>query len=793
VGLRYQGPFDHYAVQERKGGWTPLGADEELRLTAVECHRVLPWDEVSGAEGTGVVHIAPGCGAEDQRLGEEHGLVAIAPLAENGDYTEGFGELSGRSVHDVTDDIVNDLKARDLLVAKESYPHVYPHCWRCKEALVFRLVDEWFIRMDWRDRIQKTVPDVRWIPPDGEARELDWLKNMGDWMISKKRFWGLALPIWVCDECEDFTVVGDEKELEELAIEGWEEFQGHTPHRPWIDAVKIRCAACGGRASRVEDVGNVWLDAGIVPFSTMHFNTDRDYWQKWFPADFVVECFPGQFRNWFYSLLAMSAMMDGRAPFKVLLGHALVRDARGEDMHKSKGNSIAFDEAAEVIGAEVLRYLYAAQNPTQNLNFPDLPKPGESTKGTIDGEVRRKLLTYWNCYSFFVTYAEIDGWKPTEKSVAIKDRGELDRWILSRLQHLIAAAHQAFQDFTIYRFIEKFEQFTEEFSNWYLRRSRRRFWKSETDIDKEVAYQTLSAVLNTLLRMLAPIVPFLSEEMYQNLVRSIDPQAPESVHLTDYPQVDTTLVDDELETKIDCVIRTKNLGLNLRSQAKAKIRQPLKTLVVRPRDAADREVLEDDHFASQVLEECNIKEIELIDDEGTLVKTTLKPNFKLLGPRYGKFMKEIGAHLQTGDGPGIQQALKTDGVYAFTIGDAEIELGPDDIDFQQEGPSHLTFAAEQGMFVALDTRITPELEEEGIARDFNRQAQELRKSTGLEVTDRIEVFFVASDRVAGAIEKHTDYLRQELLADKITRVAEVEDATRVKVGGEDVQLKVVKA
>ncbi|HWB78800.1 MAG TPA: class I tRNA ligase family protein, partial [Nannocystaceae bacterium] len=618
VGLEYDGPFDRFDAQQKKGGLTPYGAIGPADKNAIECHRVVAWSDVSDRDGTGIVHIAPGCGAEDAHLGKQQGLVAIAPLDDGGHYLAGFGELTGQHVGAVTDTIVGDLKARGLLVAKEAYPHVYPHCWRCKSELVFRLVDEWFIRMDWRDRIQKVVPQIRWIPPDGEARELDWLRNMGDWMISKKRFWGLALPIWVCGGCDRFEVIGGEAELKERAIEGWDQFEGHTPHRPWIDAVKIKCSHCGGTSKRIEDVGNPWLDAGIVPFSTVHYNTEPEYWQKWFPADFVVESFPGQFRNWFYSLLAMSAMLSGRPPFKVLLGHALVRDARGHEMHKSAGNAIAFDDAAEVFGAEVMRYLYAAQPPAQNLNFPDMPKEQSATKQSIDGEVRAKLLTLWNCYAFFITYAEADGWTPGGDTIPVAERAELDRWILSRLQRLVGAAHDAYADFTVHRLVERIEQFTDDLSNWYLRRSRRRFWKSSADKDKQAAYQTLHHVLDTLSRVIAPMLPFLSETIWQNLVRGVVPGAPDSVHLTAYPQVDPALVDDALEQRIGCVIRTKNLALALRNQANVRARQPLGKLIVRARDAHDRGVLADPHFASALLDEVNIKSLELIDDESAL-------------------------------------------------------------------------------------------------------------------------------------------------------------------------------
>ncbi len=788
LGLSFDGPFDHFAAQQQVGGLNPYASGTEIKKTAIECHRVIPWEEVSGAEGTGIVHIAPGCGSEDYSLGLENDLVAIAPLSGGGKYLEGFGELTGQHVLTVGEDIVTDLKQRGFLVARESYPHVYPHCWRCKEELVFRLVDEWYIRMDWRDRIQKDVPGIRWIPPDGEARELDWLKNMGDWMISKKRFWGLALPIWVCDECDSFTVIGSKQELREKAVQGWEDFEGHTPHRPYVDAVKISCEQCGSTASRIKDVGNPWLDAGIVSFSTLRYNTDREYWSKWFPADLVLECFPGQFRNWFYSLLAMSAMLEGQAPFKTLLGHALVRDQRGEEMHKSHGNAIAFDEAAEALGAEVMRYIYAEQNPVNNLNFPDLHHAkGESG---LDTDVRRRLLTLWNCYSFFVTYANVDDWAPSGPPLQPQECSELDRWILSRLQWLIGSAHESFEQYALFRFMRHLEQFTGELSNWYLRRSRRRFWKPENDQDKHAAYWTLHTVLHTLCRILAPILPFLSEEIYRNLVRPVKAALPESVHLTDYPQVESEWVDKDLERRIDCVIRTKELALKLRALSKVKIRQPLESLILRPRNEFDGQVLQTGHFAQQILEECNVKKLELIEDESALVQATIKPNFKALGPRYGKHMKALAAHLTRMDAEQLQESFASGQPYRFDLDGLSVEINETDVELLLEGPGHLTFLSELGVFAALDTTITPELEQEGIARDFNRQAQERRKEMDLVVSDRIRLRYSSSDRIAEAVESHREYLHRELLALEIRRSKEQLGGTPVDVGTEEVSLEI---
>lgn len=779
IGLTYTGPFDDLLAQQTKGGVFPYGETGGGK-TAAAAHRVIAWKEISEAEGTGLVHIAPGCGAEDQELGKENGLPFIAPLDESSTFIEGFGQFGGRNASGVADDVVAALRASGLLVAKEKYPHVYPHCWRCKEELVFRPVDEWFIRMDWRDRIQRVVPTIKWIPPDGEAREQDWLRNMTDWMISKKRFWGLALPIWVCEGCSEFQVIGSREELKAKAVEGWEIFESNSPHRPFIDAVKIRCEKCGGLSSRIEDVGNPWLDAGIMPFSTMRYTTDRAYWGKWFPADLVLESFPGQFRNWFYSMLAMSAMVDGRAPFKALLGHAQVRDARGEEMHKSKGNAIAFDEAAEALGAEVMRYIYTGQKTAQNLNFPDLHPTG-SVAQTIDGEARRKLLTFWNCYSFFVMYASADGWKPGGAQAPATN--ELDRWVLSRLQRLVAEANNAFQNYENYRLIEAFQVFDEEFSNWYLRRSRRRFWKSEAD-----AYQTLYVVLTTVTRVLAPALPFLTEDIYQNLVRAVNASAAESVHLTSYPQVDAALVDHTLERNIDAVIRIKNLALSLRTQSKVKIRQPLSALYVRPKDASDRKVLENADYAAQILEEANLKQLVLIDDEKTLVNVRLKANAKKIGPRAGRYLKAIGEALEQAH---PAEVLKG-GSYTLSVADQTFELAQDEIVVTFEGPQNLKCTLEQGTFLALDTALTPELLQEGLARDFNRMVQDQRKALNLDISDRIVVTYSASPRVEEAITAHKAFLRNELLAERLEKSAVPNGGVKLALSGEEVFVTITR-
>ena len=393
---------------------------------------------------------------------------------------------------------------------------------------------------------------------------------MGDWMISKKRFWGLALPIWVDEVSGDFEVIGSREELKQRAVEGWPTFEGHSPHRPWIDQVKVRNPKTGNLMARVPDVGNPWLDAGIVPFSTMKYNTDRSYWEKWFPADFVTEAFPGQFRNWFYAMLAMSTMLVHQSPFKTLLGHGLVRDEHGEEMHKSKGNSILFDEAADKMGADLMRWMFCRANPSANINFGYRPADELRSKFTI------KL---WNTYAFFCDNARqaAGGFDLSAPPVPVKERPDLDRWILSDLQKLIQVARQAFENYDLMTFCLEAERFVDaKLSNWYVRRSKRRFWKGEQGADKLAAYQTLYAVLTTLAKLFAPVMPFLSETMYQNLKTAGEP---ESVHLCAFPRPDEALIDERLSEDIDALLQLVSLGLAARNAGKRKVRQPLAELV----------------------------------------------------------------------------------------------------------------------------------------------------------------------------------------------------------------------
>jgi isoleucyl-tRNA synthetase len=541
AGLRYRGPFDELPAQ-----------------TGVE-HRVLLWDEVGEEEGTGIVHIAPGAGAEDFAIGKREGLAVIAPLDEFGNYVSGFGFLDGTNVMDSREAIVRSLRVKGLYYKLERYAHRYPVCWRCDTELVFRLVDEWFISMDeLRPLMMEVTKQIKWVPEFGLDRELDWLRNMRDWMISKKRYYGLALPIYKCSACSHVEVIGGKEELRERAAEGWEEFEGHSPHRPWVDGVKVRCAKCGQKVSRIPDVGNPWLDAGIVPFSTIRYAEDRAFWEQWFPADWISESFPGQFRNWFYSLLAMSTALLNRPPFKACFSYALVRDEHGEEMHKSKGNAIWFDDAASKMGVDTMRWLYVRQDPASNLNFGY--GPGDDVR-------RQFLIPLWNVYSFFVTYANLDGWSPGQQPPA-ESLSELDRWLLSESELVTRAVTNALETWHPEEAARALEGFVDGLSNWYVRRSRRRFWKSEDDADKAAAYWTLHRSLARLTRLLAPFTPFIAEEMYQNLVTGADPAAPDSVHLCDWPAADGTKVDADLSASIAMARKLASLARSARASAR---------------------------------------------------------------------------------------------------------------------------------------------------------------------------------------------------------------------------------
>lgn len=766
-GWRYRGPFDE------------LPAQQEAR--SPEAHRVILWDEVGEEEGTGIVHIAPGAGAEDYQLGREYELPVIAPLDEAGIFLDGFAWLSGTAVGDSAQPIYQDLQAKGLAYSLKDYTHRYPVCWRCGEQLVFRLVDEWFISMGEQlekpyaevteqeklanlryQMMEAVVNETHWYPSFGFERELDWLRNMQDWMISKKRYWGLALPIYECEHCGNFEVIGSRDQLRERAIAGWDEFEGHTPHRPHIDKVKIACRHCGETVSRIPDVGNPWLDAGVVAMSTLSYSSDREYWERWFPADLISESFPGQFRNWFYSLLAMSTILERRAPFKNVFSYATLLAEDGRAMHKSWGNAIEFNEAADRMGVDVMRWLFCDHRPEKDLLFG---------YHRADEARRQFLLPLWNVYSFFVTYASIDGWQPESGQPA--EISELDRWITAKHQQLVDAVTESLESFDPTRATGLLSGFLDDLSNWYLRRSRRRFWakagaSAAGDADKQAAYETLYSVLVGLIKLLAPFVPFVTESIYQNLVRNLNSQAPESVHHCDWPKPDRSALDSKLVEQMELVMRLVSLGHAARNQAGIKLRQPLSEAAFAMANDEERQAV--DTHQELIQDELNVKQVRLLDAATEAAEFTLKPLPKQLGQKHGaRFpaVREAILNLEADRAAG--QLLAGNPVEVIVDGDP-IPVYPDEVELVISPHSGFAAAAEGAYLAALVTDISDALRSEGLAREFVRRVQELRKQAGLSVDQRIKVQYRAAPELAAAVSEHAEYLKTESLAEAVELV-----------------------
>lgn len=618
VGARYEAPFDNLPLV--------LKAREERPKTF---HKVVDASKiVVSTEGTGLLHIAPGAGKEDFDISKTEHLSIISPIDDTATYMQGMGEFSGENAKKHPELIIDHLKNLDggkFLFKTMHYTHRYPACWRCKTELVWKITQEWYIAMDipskskvksqkskvpnltLREQMVEVAKKIKWMPGFGLDRELDWLKNMHDWLISKKnRFWGLALPIYECHNCGSFEVIGSKEELQEKAVSGWDEFDGKTPHKPFIDEVRIKCRICGKIVSRIDDVGNVWLDAGIVPFSTLSYTTDKKYWKKWFPADFITESFPGQFKNWFYSLIAMSTVLEQTNPFKTVLGFASVVGEDGRPMHKSWGNAIEFNEGAEKIGVDVMRWMYVTADPEQNLMFG---------YKRADEVRRRFFLMLWNIYNFFVTYANIDKWEPDiTKFATHQSENKLDIWIVSRLHNTIKSVTGNLEKFNSQKASLSIESFVNDFSLWYIRRSRDRIGPSATDAqDKKYFYETCYAILITLCKITAPFIPFITDEIYANLTGE------ESVHLAHWPNHVDQLINSELESGMENGRALASILLMKRKTLSVKVRIPIKKInYTGPEKLAD-EIIE------IIQNEVNVQELYF---EGKSAEYTVSNNDK---------------------------------------------------------------------------------------------------------------------------------------------------------------------
>ena len=700
VGWRYEGPFDTL----------PPGA-------AVE-HRVVAWEDVSLEEGTGIVHIATGAGTEDFELGKREGLPVLTPVDEAGRFYDDYGWLHGLSTVEATDQIVGNLGERGLLVAAETYEHRYPHCWRCDTPLIFRISDDWFIAVDEvRPKLLDENAKVEWTPEYMGKRMDDWLRNMGDWNISRRRYYGLPLPFYPC-ACGHLNVIGSRAELEERALHGLDQLE--ELRRPWIDNVAIRCDSCGEPVERIKEVGDVWLDAGIVPFATLGWENpewveegyatgaargltkadlpDHAYWEQWFPADWVSEM-REQIRLWFYSQFFMSVALVGRSPYKRVLGYEKMLDEHGREMHASWGNTIPAEDAFARMGADVMRWQYCAQPPDRNLLFGFGPAEA----------IKRELLTFWNSVKFFVDYANIEGFRPSWSALNLEGELEpLDRWLVERTHAFVRDAEAAYESYMTIDVMRAYTAYVDELSNWYIRRSRRRFWDGE-DL---APFQTLWYALVQTLRVMAPILPFLTDHLWRNLMLD----GPESVHLAGWPEVDEP--DRALIDEIAQVRRVVALAHQARAASGLKLRQPLRKLVVEGASSVRS-------HADEIADEVRVKDVEFGAVEAEL---RVKPHLPALGPRLGKELRAVQQALQAGEFDQLDGGR-------FRV--AGHELGPDEVLVERVGREGAAVAAADGVTVALDTELDDELLLEGRVLDLVHQVNSMRRDQGFAISDRI--------------------------------------------------------
>ncbi len=747
-------------------------------------HKIVPWEDVDAKEGSGVVHIAPGCGAQDFELGENLGLNKIMPVDDNGIFLDGFGFLTGKDVNKVRDIIFEDLKKQNKVYKLKEIVHSYPICWRCKEEIIFRLIDAWYIKTDAiREDLIKQARTVKWEPEYIGKRMEDWLTNMGDWNISRKRFYGLPLPFYVCPKCKKLTIVGSKKELRELAVDKEKVDSLQELHRPFIDEIKIKCPHCGEEVSRILDTGDVWLDAGITSFSTQEYFTNRENWQKYFPAEFVTEM-REQVRLWFYSLLFMSVTLEGVSPYERVLGFSAIVKEDGTKFSKSSKDNIRFDEAADKVGADTIRYLYAGANYTNDIRFG---------WGLLD-EARRKLLSIINICSFFETYANLD--RPDLKDLNLdkNDFATSDLWLMARNNEFIESAKKYMDNYQVNLMIKDLEVFVDDISNWYIRINRRRFWKSTNGKDKLVGYYCLFEVIKTIAKILAPVTPFMSEDVFLNIIKKYDGNNEKSIMLTDYPVANKEFDNDKIISDIKIVRDIITLALRVRNEANLKVRQPLSTLfLVVPDDKKDFI----NNEKNTILEELNIQKIEFIKDKLLLEDEYLTLNFKVAGSvlkQDVQKVKEVVVSLDEGQMKKLVDDFNNN--VPLYIDGYEKEISKDIFTKLTKPKNNIIVGEENGQFVALNTHLTHDLILEGIVREIIRNTQVLRKDTGFVVEQKIDLA-INSDSllVKEAIEKFRDKIMGETLAVSLVDALESSDGeSQIEVGDNgSVRIQVKKA
>ena len=752
-----------------------------------KAHFVTCDDYVTMTDGTGIVHIAPAFGEDDARIGRNYDLPLIKFVDEQGKMTEEtpFAGMRCKPTEkemkegaiSADPEVLKDLRARGLLVAAPKFEHDYPHCWRCGTPLIYYARESWFIRMTAvKDELVANNKKINWIPKSiGEGRFGDWLENIQDWALSRDRYWGTPLPVWICDDCGHQHAIGSKAELKEMSDNCPDDIE---LHKPFIDRVTLKCPHCGGTMHRVPEVIDCWFDSGSMPFAQHHYPFEnQELFKAQFPASFISEAVD-QTRGWFYSLHAISTLIFDQPCFENVIVLGLVQDENGQKMSKSKGNAVDPMEALAKYGADAIRWYFIVNS------APWLPSRFYG-KAVVEGQ-RRFLGTLWNTYAFYVLYANIDNFNPNDYKLEYDKLAVIDKWILSRLNSTIKEVDADMSGYKIPESGKALQAFVDDLSNWYVRRSRSRFWAEGMEQDKINAYMTLYTCLVTLSKLAAPMIPFMTEEIYQNIVAGIDPNAPESIHLCDYPVCDESMIDPELEANMDHVLKIVVLGRAARNESGIKNRQPIAKMMVKaPFDIPE-------FFQKIIVDELNIKKVELTEDADNFINYTFKPQLKTVGPKFGKLLGGIRKALSEIDGKAAMKELKAEGEIKLDINGNEVALAEEDLLIDMAQTEGFETQSDGRNTVVLDKTLTPELLEEGFVRELISKIQTMRKEAGFEVMDRIKVYASGNEKIQQIMLDNKETIAHDVLADEFIFGETAGYTKNWKINSEPVTLGVEK-
>ena len=758
--------------------YVPLyeGAAKSAEKQHKKAHFVTCADYVTMSDGTGIVHIAPAFGEDDAQVGRKYDLPFVQFVDGKGSMTEDT-PYAGLFVKDADPKVLVDLDKEGLLFDAPKFEHDYPFCWRCDTPLIYYARESWFIKMTAvKDDLIRNNNTINWIPKSiGKGRFGDWLNNIQDWGISRNRYWGTPLNVWQCEGCGKMECIGSRQELEEKS--GNPEAQTVELHRPYIDAITLTCPDCGKTMKRVPEVIDCWFDSGAMPFAQHHYPFEnKDLFEQQFPADFISEAVD-QTRGWFYTLLAESTLLFNKAPYKnvIVLGH--VQDKDGRKMSKHLGNVVDPWTVLDNQGADAVRwYFYANSAPWLPNRFDDK---------NVNEYQRKFMGTLWNTYAFYVLYANIDNFNPMDYKLDYSQLPPMDKWILSKLNSLVKYVDNSLENYKITESARAMADFVDELSNWYVRRSRERFWGEGMPQDKINAYMTLYTVLKTMSLLSAPFTPFMAESIYQNLVVGIDKTAPKSVHLCDFPVADESMIDAKLEANMELVLSVVVAGRAARNTANIKNRQPIGQMYVQAQSKLDAE------YNDIILDELNVKNVEFVDDAAKFTSYSFKPQLRTLGKKYGKLVPQIGEYLKNGDGNALMNELKTKGAIKFTIDGTDVELAEEDVLVATAQTDGFVAESYKNTTVVLDTTLSPELIEEGFARELVSKLQTMRKEAGFEVLDRINVYYEGNDKIAEIFAKNGESIGKDVLAESV-QAGKAGYSKEWNINGEKVTLSVEK-